>query len=304
MKIFVTGGTGFVGANLCETLLKKGHSVILTGTRRRHPLTGRENVRYIRADTTQPGDWQEAVQEADAAVNLAGRTIFHLWTKSYKKKIYDSRILTTRNLADAVPADASKPFTLISASAAGFYGDRGDDPLTERAANGDDFLAGVCRDWEAEAFKAQDKGARVAATRFGVVLGKNGGALKKMIPAFKLFAGGPLGDGKQWFPWIHLDDLIAGIMFCLDHPDIQGPVNFCAPTPVRNRHFAKMLAGLLKRPAFMPAPAFMIRLAVGEFGDALLGSQRAVPEKLQDAGFSFTYPDIRSALSQVLGRPA
>jgi uncharacterized protein (TIGR01777 family) len=239
-----------------------------------------------------------ALGDVDGVVNLAGKSIFKRWSKSYKKEIYDSRILTTRNVVEALPQD--KSVTLCSASGAGYYGNRGDEILKEDENPGDDFLAGVSKDWEAEAFKATDKGIRVAAMRFGVIMGKNGGALAKMIPAFKSFVGGPIGSGAQWFPWMHLADLMAAIRFIFEHPEVIGPLNFCAPNPVRNRELAKALGEVLSRPAFMPAPAFMIRTVLGEFGKVLLDSQRTVPEKLLKHGFEFQYPDIKSAIKEVV----
>ena len=298
MKIFITGGSGFVGTDLSRYLLKEGHSVIAAGRSSSHKLAGHENFQYISVDTTQKGDWQNSLDKVDAAVNLAGRNILRLWTDRYKTQIYDSRILTTRNLVEAMPDN--KRITLCSASAAGYYGNRDDEILKEDARPGDDFLAKLCIDWEKEAFQAKAKGIRVVAMRFGAVLGKNGGALKKMLPAFKFFAGGPMGNGKHWFPWIHIDDLISAIFFILQNREIKGPVNFCAPEPVRNVDFVKTLGNVLSRPSFMPAPAFMIRLIMGELGASLLNSQRLIPDKLTRYSFKFQYPDVNSALSDIL----
>ena len=197
MKIFITGGSGFVGTDLSRYLVRKGHSVIAAGRSPSHKLDGHENFQYISADTTQKGDWQNALGQVDAAVNLAGINILRLWTDNYKDQIYDSRILTTRNLVEAM--QGNKGVTLCSASAAGYYGNRGNEILKEDARQGDDFLAKVCIDWEKEAYQAEAKGIRVVTMRFGVVLGKNGGALRKMLPAFKFFLGGPMGNGKHWF---------------------------------------------------------------------------------------------------------
>ncbi|RPJ80814.1 MAG: TIGR01777 family protein, partial [Deltaproteobacteria bacterium] len=212
-KIFITGGTGFVGVNLSRYLLNKNQQVIATGMSQGHPLAGQQNFQYVSADTSQKGKWQDQVQEADVIINLAGRNIFHFWTQAYKKQIYESRIHTTRNLVDSLPGQTDVLF--FSASAAGYYGNQADQLLTEDREPGGDFLAKVCVDWEKEAFEAQQKGARVVTMRFGVVLGKDGGALKKMIPAYKLFVGGPLGNGRQWFPWIHIQDLMAAVAFVM-----------------------------------------------------------------------------------------
>lgn len=294
MNVLITGGLGFVGRYLSRLLLEKGHHVTALGLRPQPRLIPHPDFSYLSADTTRPGAWQETLCDMDAVVNLAGKNIFRPWTARAKAEIYDSRILTTRNVAAALPQD--RPTTLVSASAVGYYGDRGDEILTEASTAGDDFLARVGRDWEAEALAAAEGGHRVVAARIGIVLGSDGGALEKMIPAFRSFLGGPLGDGSQWFPWIHIDDLTAALAFVLENASVAGPVNCTAPNPVRNREFARELARLLNRPALMPAPGFMIRMVLGELGQALLSSQRVVPEKLLEAGFAFRFPAVREAL--------
>ena len=298
MKILITGGSGFVGSNLADFLLRRGHRIIAIGRSEPQHRVEHENYRFVAADTTGRGPWQKELADADAVVNLAGATIFRRWTKKYKKQIYDSRILTTRNVVEALPSNTN--LTLCSASGAGYYGSRRDDILKEDEKAGSDFLAGVSMDWEQEALLASAKGVRVALMRFGVILGKNGGAMSKLIPPFKMFVGGPLGDGNQWFPWLHLDDLMSAVEFVLDHQEVSGPLNFCGPNPVRNRELAHALGEVLGRPSFMPAPAFMIRLATGEFGDVFLGSQRTLPDKLLNHGFSFKYPEIKGAIEAVV----
>lgn len=298
MKIFITGVTGFVGRHLADLLLKEGHTVTGVGTRKRQDAIEHENFHYLSADTTRPGPWQEALAHADAIINLAGRSIFARWSEAYKKRIYDSRILTTRNLADALPEN--KPVIFCSTSATGFYGDGGDEFLTESSPGGTDFLARVGKDWEAEALRAEAKSARVVLTRFGIVLGKHGGMMQKVLPAFRFYAGGPLGDGRQWFPWIHMDDLLAAFQFVLNHDAVRGPVNFCSPNPVRNVDFSKTLGRVLNRPAFMRMPSLLLRVVMGELADAVLCSQRVVPEKLIKFGFQFKYPDIENALKNIL----
>ena len=298
MKIFITGGTGFIGSHLSGPLLRKGHFVIAAGG---SPVNGglrHPNLKYISADTTKKGPWQQELEDIDAVINLAGRSIFRRWDEKYKKSIYESRILTTRNLVEALPS--GREIALFSTSAAGYYGNRGDDILTESEPSGSDFLAVVCRDWEEEAFKAKEKGVRVVAARFGVVLGKGGGALGKMIPIIRFFAGGPVGNGRQWFPWIHIEDLISAMLFVFDNKAVSGPLNFTAPRSIRNADLVRAIAAVLHRPSFMPAPAFMIRILLGEFGSSILASQRVMPERLLKYGFSFKYPDINSAVSNIV----
>jgi uncharacterized protein len=298
MHVFITGGLGFVGRPLCRTLLDAGHAVTASGRSKAPRLIDHPRFRYVAADTTREGPWQEEVQQSDAAVNLAGVSIFSYWTESHKQKMVDSRILTTRNLVNALLKGNAK--VLCSTSAVGYYGHQGDEHLTEGHPPGDDFLARLAVDWEKEAHAAEAGNLRVAITRFGIVLNRDGGAMSKMVPAFRMFLGGPLGDGRQWFSWMHLHDLVQAMVFCLTTDEAHGALNFCAPEPVRNETLVKTLGDVLNRPAIMPAPAFVIRMALGEFGDALLSSQRAVPERLQKLGFAFRYPDLRSALSEIV----
>jgi len=298
MKIFITGGSGFLGMALSRYFLEKGYPVSATGTSSANPFSGREDFSYIPADTTHEGEWQESLQEVDIVINLAGRNIFKRWTRSYKQQIYNSRILTTKNLVNALPEN--KKIVFFSASAEGYYGSRADEILTEDKEPGKGFLATVCVDWEKEAFKAKEKGIRVIAMRLGVVLGKDGGALEKMIPAFRFFVGGPLGDGKHWFPWIHIEDLFSAIQFLVEKPEIDGPVNFCSPESIRYKDFSGALGNALKRPSFFKTPAFIIKIIMGELGEVLLDSQRSVPEKLSASGFRFQFPDIEAALFDIL----
>ena len=299
MNILITGGTGFVGSALTGRLLALGHTVTVIGSSRQCRLPSHQNLTYIPADTTHPGPWQQQVASQNALINLAGRSVFHLWTEAYKQSIYNSRIRTTKNLVQALPANSNA--ILLSASAAGYYGDGGEAEKDETCKNGDDFLARVCHDWEEEALKASEKGARVALMRFGVVLGKGGGAIGTMTLPFKLGLGGPIGNGNQWFPWIHLDDLLAALLFLLDAPDCRGPFNFTAQQPVRQKEFARQLGKTVHRPAFLPAPAFLMQLALGEFGRSLLQGQRVIPRALNTYGFSFTYPELHAALKEILG---
>lgn len=298
MRIFITGGTGFVGSFLSRHLVNRGHHVTATGTRPRHFLDGDDRFEYIPADTTEPGSWQDPVGEVDAVINLAGRNIFRYWTDSAKRQIYESRILTTRNLVMAMGEKQCPVF--LNTSAIGYFGDRGDERLDESSPAGHDFLADVSVDWEKEALGAETRGARVALLRFGVILGKNGGALARMMPAFKYFAGGPLGSGRQWFSWMHIQDLADAVEMILVNEDMKGPFNFCSPNPERNQDFAKALGKALARPVFLRIPAAVLKLIMGELGGVMLSSQRCVPQKLQHHGFEFRYPVLENALENLV----
>lgn len=298
MNVLITGGLGFIGTQLAIRLLERGNTVTIVDHAPQPKAFTPKEANYISADTTVGGKWQDELGRQDAVINLAGASIFSRWSKKRKKLIYDSRILTTRHVVEAIPKD--KETILCSTSAVGYYGFRGDEELAEGESPGDDFLARVCVDWEAEAARAADKGVRVAATRFGIVLGKTGGALGQMMPLFKGYIGGPLGSGEQWFSWVHMDDLLSAFLFILDTDDIAGPVNICAPNPVRNRQLAKALGNALSRPSFFRVPGFPVRLILGEFGTMLTRGQRVVPAKLLDKGFVFRYPDIDEALAQVV----
>ena len=254
---------------------------------------------YLMGNPTTKGKWQEAVPEHDVIINLAGASIFSRWTSERKKILLSSRIETTRNLVEALPARAER-ITFFSTSAVGYYGFHEDEELIESSPPGHDFLANLAYEWEQEAFRAQDKGARVMITRFGIVLGKSGGALGQMIPLFKYFLGGPLGGGRQWFSWVHIHDLAAAFLFLLKQEDISGAMNLCSPCPVRNKDLGKAIGDVLHRPSFLPAPGFMIELILGEFGSVLLKGQRVIPRRLLDAGFGFQYPDIRDALKDII----
>ncbi|MEW5722539.1 MAG: TIGR01777 family oxidoreductase [Thermodesulfobacteriota bacterium] len=298
MEVFVTGGAGFVGSALVDHLVELGHTVVvLTRSARARPPA---YFKRVEGDPIRPGPWQDYAARADAAVNLAGASIVRRWTAKARKEIRDSRVLTTRNLVQAVSREPRPGRVLLSASAVGYYGFRGDEEIDETGLPGDDFLAGVARAWEAEALKAREAGARVGLMRFGVVLGPGGGALSRMIPLFRLGLGGRLGHGRQWFSWIHLADLVRAAAFLLEAQDASGPFNFTAPTPVTNAELTRALARVLKRPAFLPVPAFLMRLALGEFASTLLKGQRVVPSRLEKSKFGFLYRSIESAVQNAV----
>ena len=295
----MTGGTGFVGTSLSSRLVQDGHGVTILTRSSKDLSRSKPGISYLQGDPTVKGPWQENVKNFDAIINLAGASIFSRWTDDHKRAIRESRMGTTRNLVEAIPSSLDKKITLFSTSAVGYYGFHGDEELIEESPPGNDFLARLSIDWEGEALKAKEKGARVVITRFGIVLGEKGGALGQMVPLFKKFVGGPIGGGKQWFSWIHIKDLAEAFVFLMKHPEISGPMNLCAPNPVRNKDLAKTLGKVLHRPSFMPAPGFMIKLFLGEFGSVILEGQRVVPRRLLDHGFVFQYPDIGKALQSL-----
>lgn len=296
MKNFITGGTGFVGKRLVSRLLGEGHAVTVLSRSESASDTLPEGTSIVQGDPTEAGPWQESVKGQDCIVNLAGTSLFSRWTPKKKRLIRESRISTTRNIVDAIEPSGGKDVVLFSTSAVGYYGFRGDEELVEESPPGDDFLARVAIEWENEALKAEGKGTRVVITRFGIVLGEKGGALGQMMSIFRKYLGGPLGSGNQWFSWIHMGDLVGAFVFLIAHREISGPVNLTSPNPIRNRDLAKALGTAMHRPAILPAPGFMLKLILGEFGSILLEGQRVIPKKLMDSGYVFIYPEIDGAL--------
>ena len=294
MKVFITGGTGFLGAALTESLLGQGHSVtILSRSSRNRGL--RLGLAYAEGDPTRRGTWQQEIARHDVVINLAGASIFRTWDARNKETIRNSRILTTRHLVEAI-GQAGKNITLLSGSAVGYYGFRDDDELDENSPPGDDFLARVVKDWEAEAKRAEEFGARVVLCRIGVILGRDGGALSKMLAVFKWGLGSPLGSGKQWFSWISLQDLVNIFLYLMEKENISGPVNCTSPHPVTNREMTRALGHALHRPTFLPPiPGFLIRGVLGEFSDVFIKGQKVMPRKLLEDNFIFRFPEIREA---------
>jgi uncharacterized protein (TIGR01777 family) len=302
MKVFMTGGTGFVGTYLTEAMVAKGHQLTLMTRRTREDRPLPSGAEYLEGDPTVQGAWQDRVAEHEVVINLAGTSIFRRWTKSAKKAIRESRILTTQNLVDALSSRQGMDTILLSTSAVGYYGFHEDEDLDEESPPGDDFLASLSVEWESLAMEAETFGVRVVPLRFGIVLGKNGGALKQMIPMFKWYLGSPLGSGKQWFSWIHIHDLTNIYLYLMERQDISGPIDCTAPYPVQNADLTKALGEALGKPTFMPAvPAFAMQMLMGEFGSILVKGQKVLPKRLLEKGFRFRFPEIRGALQDLLG---
>ncbi|OWJ95929.1 TIGR01777 family protein [Pseudomonas sp. A46] len=297
MHILLTGGTGLIGRALCRRWLGEGHQLTVLSRRPQSvaSLCGR-SVRGI----SQFSDYGD--EPLDAIVNLAGEPIADRpWSNKRKAQLWGSRITLTEQLLEWLEKRDQKPQVLISGSAVGWYGDGGERELTEESPPvTDDFASQLCVAWEETAQRAEALGIRVVLVRTGLVLAREGGFLKRLLPPFRLGLGGPLGNGRQWMPWIHLEDQIALMDFLLRRDDARGPYNACSPQPVRNRDFARSLGRALGRPAFMPAPAFVLRPLLGELAELLLGGQRAVPARLRAAGFTFAFTDLDMALGDLL----
>ncbi len=300
MRIFLTGGTGFIGSHLVRALLKRGDECVVVSRSGRDPWQ-HPRVRVIVGDPTTTGDWQREVATAEAVVSLAGQRIVEpplRWTERRKRLLRDSRINTTRNVVAAIRDSSPRPATLISASAVGYYGSCGDKTLDESAPPGADFLGKLAREWEAAATEARVV-ARVTVVRSGLILSTDSPVLQPLLPLFKLGLGGPWGDGRQWWSWIHLADVIGLMLFVLDNV-LEGPVNLTAPNPVTVNDFAKALGRAVRRPALFRVPAAVLRVALGEAADALLGSQRVLPKRALDRGYQFQFPDLTGALQHLV----
>lgn len=301
MKIFMTGGTGFVGRILTRAFLQQGYEVTVLTRRIQGARPVEPGLSFVQGDPTVAGAWQQAVAEHDAIVNLAGTSIFGRWTKERKRSIRTSRILTTQNLVDALSSEKNRPRALLSTSAVGYYGFRGDEILDEESPPGEGFLAELSQEWESEARKAEPLGVGVTILRFGVVLGRGGGALEQMAAPFKKYLGAQLGSGRQWFSWVHEHDLAAIYLHLLRSGAIRGPVNCTAPHPARNEEMTLALGAALQKPVFLPrVPAFFLRTILGEFASALVEGQRVVPRRLLESGFQFRFPRIGEALNDLL----
>lgn len=300
MQILIAGGTGFIGKALCRRLWQEGHD--LTVLSRQPP----ERIRRLCGEAVTPLASLKALSKKarfDAVINLAGESIAaRRWTEARKKLLWDSRVGLTADLVEFIAGAETRPAVLVSGSAVGYYGNRGDEFLDETSPGADDFGHRLCADWEAAALRAREHGVRVCLLRTGLVVGKDGGFLQRMLLPFKLGLGGRIGDGRQWMSWVHLDDHVAMTLHLLAHSALEGPFNATAPNPVTNREFTETLARVLQRPALFPVPAALLRLALGEMAELLLGGQRVLPKRFGEEAFPFRYERLEDALRQALGR--
>lgn len=299
--VLVTGATGFIGSRVCDALHEKGDTVHVLS---RNPARAQTKLHSVKSvygwnpETEQLPS--EAISDVKAVIHLAGETIAGRWNAAKKRRIRDSRILSTRNLVASLGHADAKPAVLVCASAIGYYGDSGAEHFTEASPAGTDFLAKVCQEWETEAQKANEFGIRVVTVRIGLVLGLGGGLLTQVLPPFKMGVGGKLGSGTQWMSWIHVDDVVGIILHALENEEINGALNATAPAPVRNTEFTKMLGAVLRRPTLFPVPTFGLKLMMGEFADFVVLSQNVLPEETEASGYEFRYRTLESALKALL----
>ncbi|GAB4475547.1 MAG: TIGR01777 family oxidoreductase [Anaerolineae bacterium] len=309
MRVIITGGTGFLGSRLAESLAADGHEVIVLS---RSPEKGRARfkgaVRVEQWDGKTAAGWGGLADGADAIVNLAGESIAGegippaRWTPARKRRILESRLNAGAAVIEAIRAAAQKPKVLLQGSAVGYYGPRGDEPVTEETGPGTDFLARVCVEWEDAVSEAAGLGVRTVYLRTGLPISPQGGVFPLVLLPFRLFVGGPLGSGRQYFPWIHIDDHIRAMRFLLEHPEASGPFNLSAPEPVTNRELSRAIGRVMGRPSFFAVPAFVLKLALGELSTLVLEGQRQLPSRLQALGFAFRFPQLEGALRDLLGK--
>jgi len=297
-QILITGGTGFIGSYLRNILLRQGHYLtIITRNPGKYEEEHAENQKFV----SWSSNLVSFLEETDYVINLAGENLFgQRWTKEVKDKIYNSRINTTRKLVNSMKKCENPPSLFISGSAVGYYGDSGEKVLDEDSASGNDFLAKVCFDWEAEAEKAFSAGIRVAIPRIGIVLEEDGGVVEKMKLPFQFFAGGPLGDGRQYVPWVHMEDLCRAILYPIEINNFNGPYNACSANPVTMNELAKTMGKVMNRPSFFRVPEFILKTALGEAAEPILASLRVQPKRLQTSGFEFEFEELEEALADIL----
>jgi len=304
MRVAITGATGLIGRHLTHRLLERGDEVIAFT---RHPDRAAKTlppaVRPERWEAGSPNMMVEALAETDAVVNLAGEPVLgRRWNRKVKEAIRSSRVEGTRTLVGALGTATERPKVLVSASAVGYYGPRGTDPVDEESNSGYDFLAQVSRDWETQAKKAEALGIRVVIARIGIVLSRRGGALKKMLPPFRFFLGGKVGNGRQGFPWIHIDDVAGILLHGIDNPEVSGPLNLSAPSPITNREFCRSLGRAIHRPSWLPAPAPALRVFLGEVAGMLTKGQFVEPRRTLESGYEFAHPEVDAALTDLTGK--
>ena len=305
MKIAITGATGFVGSRLVERLSASGHQILvltrnLAAAQKVFPKSAFPNLEIVAYTPTASGAWQEAIALCDGVVNLAGEPIAEKrWTPQQKQEILNSRKLGTQKIVEAIALANPKPKVLVNASAIGYYGTSETATFDETSPPGKDFLAEVCQAWEAEAQKVTQAGVRLVILRLGIVLGQ-GGAIAKMIAPFKVFAGGPLGTGRQWFSWIYLDDLVNLIIQALTKPEIEGVFNATAPNPVRMSELAQTMGEIMQRPSWLPVPSFALETLLGEGAMVVLEGQQVLPQRTQASGFNYQYSTVKQALKEIV----
>lgn len=305
MKVAIAGATGFVGSRLVEKLQAAGHQVVVLSrdaakAGRVFPASAYPNLEVVAYTPAESGDWQNSIAGCDAVVNLAGVPIAEeRWTEARQREILDSRKLTTEKLVEAIVNANPKPSVFVSASAIGYYGTSETAEFDENSPAGSDFLATVCKEWETAAQPAKNAGTRLAILRLGIVLGM-GGALAKMLPAFKLFAGGPIGTGKQWFSWVHREDVVDLILYALQNSQVEGVLNATAPNPVRMNELCQTLGEVLNRPSWLPVPSFALELLLGDGAKVVLEGQKVLPKQTLASGFQYQYPTLKLALEEIL----
>ena len=301
-RIVVTGATGFIGKKLVEELVKRNNDVIVFSRDAEKAKSIFPTVKEcMEWDYRNPEPWKSKLENSDVVIHLAGINLFaKRWNDEFKKSVLESRQLSTKNLVEAIKSCNNKPEVFISASGIGYYGDCGDNILTEESPTGNDFLADVCKVWESEAKKIEQLGVRSVQIRTGLVLSAENGALKQMLPAFKLFIGGPLGSGKQWASWLHIDDIVGIYIHSIDCKELGGAVNAASPIPVRMKGFAKTLGQVLNRPSLFPVPKFLLKIVVGEAAEVVIASQRVDVKKILDCGYNFNFENLEEALKNLL----
>jgi hypothetical protein len=302
MHILITGGAGLIGHRLVDHLIQHGHLVTVVSRQPYRPASLPAKLNFAQWDGKTAEGWGQWVEGVDAVVNLAGAGLADVrWTAERKQIMRDSRFQAGQAVTEAIEAAENKPKVLIQASAVGYYGPHKDEVITEASSAGDDFLADICKEWEASTRPVEAMGVRWVVIRSGVVLDMQGGAFPKMVRPFQFFVGGPVGSGRQWLSWIHHEDEVNGIRFLIEHESASGPVNLTAPEPLRNRDFGKAIGRVLSRPALAPVPSLVLKLLFGEMASVLLDGQRVLPRKLQEWGYEFKFPTAETAMQDLLG---